>query len=56
MSKNLKAKYYQEDKDKACERYQNLFKEKKATKWLCTLTKISQKIKKINWLSIKKML
>ena len=47
MSKNLKAKYYQEDKDKACERYQNLFKEKKATKWLCTLQKSLRRSKKL---------
>ena len=34
MSKNLSAKCYQENKEgpqkKACERYQNLFKEKKS--------------------------
>ena len=36
MSKNLSAKYYQENKErlqkKACERYQNLSKEKKEKK------------------------
>ena len=62
MSKNLSAKYYQENKErlqkKARERYQNHFKEekekKKATIWLRTLQKISQKIKYKSLLSIEK--
>ena len=47
MSQNLSGKYYQENKkslrEKARERYQN-----------GNVTKISQKMKKINWLSIEK--
>ena len=52
MSKNLSAKYYQENnerlKEKACERYQNLSKEEKEKKnnnMVVNATKISQKMK-----------
>ena len=52
MSKNLSAKYYQENKErlqkKACERYQSLSKEekeKKSDNMAVNLTKISQKMK-----------
>ena len=55
MSKNLSAKYYQENKErlqkKARERYQIFLKKKKKK---ANVTKISQKMKKINWLSIEK--
>ena len=60
MSKNLSAKYYQENKErlqkKARERYQNLSKEEKekSDNMVMNVTKISQKMKKINWLSIEK--
>ena len=57
MSKNLSAKCYQENKErlqkKAREKYQNLSKEeKKNYNMIVNITKISQKMKKINWLSI----
>ena len=51
MSKNLSAKYYQENnerlKEKACERYQNLSKEEKEknNNMVMNATKISQKMK-----------
>ena len=60
MSKNLSAKYYQQIKErlqkKACEKYQNLSKEEKEKKdnIVVNVTKISQKMKKTNWLSIEK--
>ena len=60
MSKNLSAKYYQENKErlqkKACERYQNISEEKKEKRnnMVVSITKISQKVKKTNWLSIEK--
>ena len=56
MSKNLSAKYYQENKErlqkKACERYQNLSKEEKekSDNMVMKLTNISQKMKKINYI------
>ena len=53
MSKNLSAKYYQENKErlqkKARERYKNLSKEEKRNKsdnMIVNVTKISQKMKK----------
>ena len=53
MSKNLSAKYYQENKErlqkKARERYQNLSKQEKGNKsdnMVVNVTKISQKMKK----------
>ena len=59
MSKNLSAKCYQENKEgpqkKACERYQNLFKEKKSlrtfwTLWFWTLQKTFRRWKtKASW-------
>ena len=59
MSKNLSAKYYQENKErlqkKSCERYQNLSKhKKKATidNMVMNITKISQKMTKVDWFSI----
>ena len=60
MSKNLSARYYQENKErlqkKAHERYQNLSKEEKEKrgKMVMNVIKISQKMKKINWLGIEK--
>ena len=64
MSKNLSAKYYQENKDRLqkrpSERYQNLSLEGKEKKQEfgrehVNITKISQKMKeKINWLSVEK--
>ena len=57
MSKNLSAKYYQENKKrlqkKARERYQNLSKEGKEKKGQYG-RKISLKMKKIDWMSIEK--
>ena len=58
MSKNLSAKYFLENKErlqkKAHERYQNLSKDEKekSNNMVVNVTKISQKMKKINWLSI----
>ena len=58
MSKNLSAKYYQENKGyfqkyflqkKTCKRYKNLSKEEKKKQ-----QKISLKMKNINWLSVDK--
>ena len=60
MSKNLSAKYHQENKEilqkQAYERYQNHSKVEKEKKRLYgpKRYKISQKMKKINWLSIEK--
>ena len=60
MYKLLSAKYYQENKErlqkKALERYQNLSKEEKEKNhnMVVNVTKISQKMKKRNWLSIDK--
>ena len=59
MSKNLSAKCYQENKEgpqkKACERYQNLFKEKKKPENVMNVTKIFQKMKNKRFLSIQKI-
>ena len=55
-------KYYQENKErlqkKARERYQNLSKEKKkkSDTMVVNVTKIPQKLKKINWLGKEKKL
>ena len=60
MSKNLSAKHYQENierlQKRARERYQNLSKEKKkkSDNMVVNVPKISQKMKKINWLSVEK--
>ena len=59
MPKNLPAKYSPENKERliknARERYQSLSKEeKKSNNMVVTVTKISQKMKKINWLSTEK--
>ena len=60
MFKNLSAKYYQENKErlgrKACERYQNLSKEKKrkCDNVVVNVTKIFQKMKSKSLLSIVK--
>ena len=60
MPKDLSAKYYQENKErlqkKASERYQNLSKEEQeeSNNMVMNVTKISQKMKKINWLNIEK--
>ena len=60
MYKLLSAKYYQENKErlqkKALERYQNLSKEEKEKNhnMVVNVTKISQNMKKRNWLSIDK--
>ena len=61
MSKNLSAKYYQENKErmqkKSHEKYQSLSKEEKekSNNMVVNDTKISQKMKKkISWLSIVK--
>ena len=62
MSKNLSAKYFLENKErlqkKAHERYQNLSKDEKekSNNMVVNVTKISQKMKKINWLSIEEKL
>ena len=60
MPKDLSAKYYQENKErlqkKASKRYQNLSKEEQeeSDNMVMNVTKISQKMKKINWLNIEK--
>ena len=61
MSKNLLAKYYQENKErlqkKACERYQNLSKEEKenSNNMVVNDTRMSQDMKNNNFLSIEKI-
>ena len=60
MPKSLLAKYYQKInkklQKKARERYQNLSQEEKqkSDDMVVNVKKISQKMKKINWLSIEK--
>ena len=60
MSKNLSAKYYQENEEilqrKACERYKNLCKEekKKNDNIVINITNISQSIKDNIFASIEK--
>ena len=60
MPKSLLAKYYQKInkklQKKARERYQNLSQEEKqkSDNMVVNVKKISQKMKKINWLSIEK--
>ena len=60
MSKNLSAKYYEANEErqqkKAPERYQNLSKEEKEKNndIVVNVTKISQIMNKINWLSTEK--
>ena len=60
MSKTSSAKYYQENKErlqkKARERYRIFLKrkKKKSNNMVMNVTKISQKMKKIIWLSIEK--
>ena len=59
MYKNLSPKYYQENKEKlkkkAFKRYQNLSnEEKKSQNMVLNVTKLFQKMKKINWWSIEK--
>ena len=60
MSKNLSAKYYQENKErlqkKASERYQNLSKEEKEKSdiMVASVTKISQKMKNKSLQNIEK--
>ena len=62
MSKNLSAKYYEANEErpqkKAPERYQNLSKEEKEKNddIVVNVTKISQIMNKINWLSTEKVL
>ena len=48
MYKNLSIKYYQRNKD------QRKRKRKKSDNMVVNVTKISQKMKKINWLTIEK--
>ena len=60
MSKNLSAKYYQENKESLQEKVEKDIKifQKKQTKnstnMVVNVTRISQKMKKVNWLSIEK--
>ena len=61
MSKNLSAKCYQENKErlqknlvKDIKIFLNKKKKKKNDNMVVNVTKIFQKIKKINWLSIEK--
>ena len=59
MYKNLSAKYYQENKEtlqkKAHESYQiQRRKRKRSNNMVVNIKKISQKMRKINWLSIEK--
>ena len=62
MSKNLSAKYYHKNKErlqkKACERCQNLSTEQKekSNKMVMNAIRVSQKMKKINRLSIEKII
>ena len=60
MSKNLSAKYYRENKESLQEKVEKDIKifQKKQTKnstnMVVNVTRISQKMKKVNWLSIEK--
>ena len=60
MSKNLSAKYYQENKERLQKKLLKdikMFlkkKKKKSDNMVVNVTKISQKMKKIDWLSIEK--
>ena len=60
MSKNLSAKYYQKNKErlqkKLVKDIKNFLKKKKKkiNNMVVNVTKISQKMKKINWLSTEK--
>ena len=60
MSKNLSAKYYQENKETLQEKLgkdNKIFlrkKKKESNNMVANVTKISQEMKKINWLSIEK--
>ena len=60
MSKNLSAKYYQKNKErlqkKLVKDIKNFLKKqkKKSNNMVVNVTKISQKMKKINWLSTEK--
>ena len=60
MSKNLSAKYYQENKERLQKKLLKdikMFlkkKKKKSDNMVVNVTKISQKMEKVNWLSIKK--
>ena len=59
MSKTLSVKYYQENKDRLPKKLLKdikIFLKKKKKKQQCgvSITKISQKIRKINWSSIEK--
>ena len=60
MSKNLSAKYYQENKERLQKKLVKDIKifikkeKKKSNNMVVNVTKISQKMKKINWLSIEK--
>ena len=60
MSKNLSTKYYQENKErlqKKVEKDIKIFQKKQkknSTNMVVNVTRISQKMKKINWLSIEK--
>ena len=62
MSKNLSTKYYQENKERLQKELMKdikIFlgkKKKKNDNMVVNVTKISQKIKIINWLSIEKIL
>ena len=57
MSKNLSARYYQENKERLLKKLMKYIKtflqnKKKSKNMIVNITKISQKMKKINWLSI----
>ena len=60
MSSNLSAKYYKENKERLQKKLVKNIKiflkkkKKKESNMIVNVTKISQKMKKINWLSIEK--
>ena len=62
MSKNFSAKYYHENKERLQKKLVKnitIFLEKKTKKsdnMVVNVTKISQKMRKINWLSIEKII
>ena len=62
MSKHLSAKYYQENTERLQKKLLKdikIFlkkKKKKSNNMVKNVTKISQKIKKVNWLSVEKIL
>ena len=52
ISKNLSAKYQQENKERLQKKARKRYQKKKSKNMVVNFTEISQKMKKLNWLSI----